>query len=231
MATRRKAAARKLARRRSREMPGQQRPVAHPPPECCDFRVLVTGCTESAIIAIGNKITVDENLNVTAINDASADAVASTNLNVEVDAIVSANAAAVSPPPPPPAAGANVDAASDAKADGDTDSAGNSQTRSANDAKVRLVQSKAPDLVGKNDKYIARWKTIGARGPVVVNVRFDGEVRGVFDCAGGEGEVCLSNVKVIDSVAPRTHGNVRVTLDAADSCGQRDRCVLELLEP
>ena len=227
MATRRKAT-RAARRERVREMP-RQRPPALEPADCCDFRLLVTGCTESAIIAIGNKITVDENLNVSAIVDNRADALAHTELDLASDAIVTANAAAFGPPAP--ATGADADAASDAKSDGKTDSASDAQSKSANDAKVRLLQSKAPDLVGKNDKYIARWKTIGARGPVVVSVRFDGEVRGSFPCGGDNGEACLSNVKVIDSTAPRTHGSVRVTLEAADGCGQRDRCVLELIEP
>ena len=200
-----------------------------PPPDCCDFRVQVTGCAESTIIAVGNKITVDENLNVTAILDQRADAIANTDVHAQGDVIVSSNAAAFGPPSP--ASGSDSDAASSDQSDADADSASQAQSKSANDAKVRLLQSKAPDLVGKADKYIARWKTIGARGPVMVSVRFDGEVQGSFPCGGAEGEACLTAVKVIDSVAPRTHGRVRVTLDAADGCGQRDRCVLELLEP
>lgn len=207
----------------------ERRPETMRPPDCCTFRILATGGAESAIVAVGNEIKVDENLAVTALVDEQVDAIARADAHVTGDAIATTNAAAVSAGPP--AAGADANSASDDKADSDGSSASDAKTRSANDAKVRLIQTKARDLVAKSDKYFAKWRTIGARGPVIVHAEFSGEARGVFPCAAGEDCATVSAVKIVDTTAPRIRGSVRVRLQASDSCGQTDACEFILPEP
>ena len=184
------------------------RPRATKPPDCCEFRMLVTACTESSIVAVGSEINVDENLSV----NTNVDAISRVDLHLQGDAIAHVNAAAFGPPPPPGAAGSDADSASSDKADGDSNSGSDSNA----DSRLQTRERKARDVVAKSDRYCLEWKPIGARGPVVVRVEMSGEVQMLLPSAFAEGSAKASTVKVIDTNVPRVHGVTRVRVEGAD---------------
>lgn len=122
--------ARKRRTRAARKELAHRREARHPAvlaADCCDFRVLGTGCAELAIIAIAT-----------------------------------ANSAAFGPPSGP-AAGAEANSASDDKTDGRTDSGSQAETKSANDANVRLIEAQGRDLVAKSDHACRPSPSLTAR--------------------------------------------------------------------
>jgi hypothetical protein len=209
--------------KRQRDIRREQRPRLAPmhPPECCEFRILVIGCTETALVSVGEESIADENLSV----NTTGLAISRVDLHVKGDAIAHVDSAAFGAPAP--AAGSNADSAADDQADGD----GNAGSDAKADSRLQTTLRKARDKVVKSDVYCLHWKAIGARGPVVVRVEMTGEARLMLPCAFADGSAKASTVKLLDTAAPRVRGVTRVRVEAMDSCGQRDACVFELQEP